>query len=105
MAQFDVYANMNQNTRKTFPYIVDVQSSLLESLETRLVIPLMLKSILGEKVIHNLTPCVTLKHQEYLVLTPQMAAIHKKHLGKIVDNIKSERTKIVASIDFLITGF
>jgi len=96
---------MNQNTRKTFPYIVDVQSSLLESLETRLVIPLMLKSILGEKAIHNLTPCITLKHQEYLVVTPQMAAIHKKHLGTLVDNLRNDRNAIVSSIDFLFTGF
>jgi len=96
---------MNQNTRKTFPYIVDVQSSLLESLETRLVIPLMQKSILGEKAIHNLTPCITLKHQEYLVVTPQMAAIHKKHLGTLVDNLRNDRNAIVSSIDFIITGF
>jgi toxin CcdB len=96
---------MNQNTRKTFPYIVDVQSSLLESLETRLVIPLMLKYILGEKAIHNLTSCITLKHQEYLVVTPQMAAIHKKHLGKFVVNFRDDRNAIVSSIDFLITGF
>lgn len=105
MAQFDVYTNMNENTRKTFPYLVDVQSSLLESLETRLVIPLMLKSVFGEKAINNLTPCVTIKNQEYLAITPQMAAIHRKHLGKLVGSSKSERNAIVSAIDFLITGF
>jgi len=105
MAQFDVYSNMNQNTKKVFSYIIDVQSSLLESLETRLVIPLMLKSQFGENAIKNLTPSITIKNQEYLVLTPQIAAIHKKHLGKLVDNFKNERNAIVSSIDFLITGF
>jgi toxin CcdB len=105
MPQFDVYTNMNQNTGKTFPYLVDVQSSLLESLETRLVIPLMLKSVFGGKPINNLTPCLTIKNQEYLAITPQMAAIHKNNLGKLVDNFRNERDAIVSSIDFLIIGF
>ena len=105
MAQFDIYSNINPNTKKAFPYIIDVQSSFLESLETRLVIPLMLKSQFGENAIKNLTPCIIIKNQEYLILTPQIAAIHKKHLGKPVDNFKNERNAIVSSIDFLITGF
>lgn len=105
MAQFDVYDNPNQNTKNTFPYIIEVQSSLLESLETRLVIPLMPKSRYGEKTIRNLTPCITIKNQEYVVVTPQLASIHKKNLGSLVGNLKGERDAIVASLDFLITGF
>jgi len=105
MPQFDVCSNMNQSTNKIFPYIIDVQSPLLEALETRLVIPLILASQFGEKPIKNLTSSIMIKNQEYFVLTPQMAAIHKKHLGKFVENCKGERNAIVSSIDFLITGF
>ena len=105
MAQFDVYLNPNQNTRKAFPLLIDVQSSLLESLDTRLVIPLMPKAQFGEKTIRNLTPRVIILEQEYVAVTPQLASIHKKHLGSLVGNYKVERDAIVASIDFLITGF
>jgi len=38
-------------------------------------------------------------------LTPQMAAIQKKHLGPYVDDCSKHRNDIIASIDFLITGF
>jgi len=38
-------------------------------------------------------------------LTPQIAAINKKHLEKLVENFKKESNAIVSSIDFLITGF
>jgi len=105
MAQFDVYSNMNQNTKNIYPYIMDVQSSLLDGIETRLVIPLIPKVQLSEKPIRNLIPCITINNNEYYVLTPQLASINKKHLGKYVENCKNERNAIISSIDFLITGF
>jgi len=42
MSQFMVYRNSNPNSSKAYPYLLDVQSNLLESLDTRLVIPLSL---------------------------------------------------------------
>jgi len=45
------------------------------------------------------------KDQEFLVLTPQLAAINKKQLGMVIDNCKAFRHEIVLPIDFLITGF
>jgi len=46
-----------------------------------------------------------IKNQEYVVVTPQLASMHKKNLGSLVGNLKGERDAIVASLDFLITGF
>jgi toxin CcdB len=40
MAQFDVYPNPSQVSQAHYPYLVDVQSSLLSDLATRIVIPL-----------------------------------------------------------------
>ncbi|MGH8711698.1 MAG: CcdB family protein, partial [Burkholderiales bacterium] len=40
MAQFDVYRNANPATRARIPYLLDVQSDLLEPLTTRVVVPL-----------------------------------------------------------------
>jgi len=34
-----------------------------------------------------------------------MAVIQKKHIGSFVDDCTKHRNEIVASIDFLITGF
>ena len=39
MARFDVYPNPGQQA-KTTPYLLDVQSDLLDDLDTRVLIPL-----------------------------------------------------------------
>ena len=38
--QFDVFENPSLRTRDAYPYVVDVQSYLLSSLATRMVVPL-----------------------------------------------------------------
>ncbi|SON50993.1 CcdB family protein (fragment) [Vibrio tapetis subsp. tapetis] len=40
MSQFTLYQNNDKNTSTAYPYFVDVQSELLDTLNTRLVIPL-----------------------------------------------------------------
>ena len=37
MSQFTLYENLSPASRGTYPYFVDIQSDLLESLNTRLV--------------------------------------------------------------------
>ena len=40
MAQFDLYANTDKDTNRTYPYFVDIQNSLLDTLNSKVVIPL-----------------------------------------------------------------
>jgi len=47
MAQFDVYLNPNPDTRKPIPYLLDVQTDLLDTLATRVVVPLILAEEMG----------------------------------------------------------
>jgi len=105
MAQFSIYMNTNSNTKNVYPYLVNIQSSLLDILETRLVIPMSLKSNFSEKQIKDLNPLIQLNGKEYLLLTQQMASIHSKNLGSQVGELSNMRQSILASIDFLITGF
>ena len=105
MSQFVVYKNPNPSSKKLYPYILDVQSNLLELLETRLVIPLASKSSFLDKEIKDLTPTLSIEKMEYILLTQQMAAIHKKKLGSFVYDCSADRHKILSSIDFLITGY
>lgn len=53
MSQFTVYANKNAKTRKTFPYLIDMQSDLLEELQTTVAIPLCKASQLHDQIIAN----------------------------------------------------
>ncbi len=40
MTQFAVYQNKNVNSRKMFPLLLDIQSNLLDTLQTTVVVPL-----------------------------------------------------------------
>ncbi|HAS8250728.1 TPA: plasmid maintenance protein CcdB, partial [Vibrio vulnificus] len=40
MSQFLLYQNNDKSTATAYPYFVDVQSEMLDTLNTRLVIPL-----------------------------------------------------------------
>ena len=46
MARFDVYANTGGHADTT-PYLLDVQSDLLDGLDSRVVIPLRNRSLSG----------------------------------------------------------
>lgn len=46
MAQFAVYRNASSTNKAAVPYLLNVQSDLLEDLETRIVIPLYPASVL-----------------------------------------------------------
>jgi toxin CcdB len=104
MAQFTVYQNANTQTKKLFPYLLDVQSDLLNELQTSVVVPLALANK-KTKTISRLTPQLKINGENFIMLTPQLAGINKKDLGKIVTNLSESRNEIISAIDFLITGF
>lgn len=105
MAQFSVYQNNNPASKRTYPYLLDVQYPLLESLDTRLVIPLIARSSFKERVIRELNPSIKVKNIEHLLLIQQMAAIRKDNLGPRICDCSENRQEIIFGIDFLITGF
>lgn len=104
MAQFTVYQNTNAQTKKLFPYLLDVQSNLLNELQTSVVVPLALTNK-KTKTISRLTPQLKINGENFIMLTPQLAGINKKDLGKMVTNLSESRNEIISAIDFLITGF
>jgi toxin CcdB len=104
MTQFTVYQNTNAQTKKLFPYLLDVQSNLLNELQTSVVVPLALTNK-KTKTISRLTPQLKINGENFIMLTPQLAGINKKDLGKMVTNLSESRNEIISAIDFLITGF
>jgi toxin CcdB len=86
-----------------YPYFIDVQTPLLSSLETRVVIPLSLKKYF-HNTITKLNPLITIGNKEYVVLTQQLTAIPVSAIGSEVSSHTIDRKQILASIDFLITG-
>lgn len=105
MARFDVYANPGSQADTT-PYLLDVQSNLLDDLESRIVIPLRsLKHFPKVKLSSHLTPVFTIKGHEYLLEMPKMGAVPVRILKKPIISLASQQSKITAALDFLFHGY
>jgi toxin CcdB len=105
VTQFAVYRNKNPRTKVTFPLLVDVQSDLLEPLNTRVVIPLTKSSGLTKKPVSHLTPEISFDGDKYVLMTPQLAGISRTELASVAGSLAEERQTILAALDFLLTGF
>jgi toxin CcdB len=105
MTQFSVYRNKNAHTKATFPFLVDVQSDLLEDLQTRVVIPLSKTTALTKKPVSQLTPILQFEGEAYVLLTPQLAGVARRDLGPATGSLAERRDIILAALDFLLTGF
>ncbi|MDZ7803505.1 CcdB family protein [Thiohalophilus sp.] len=104
MAQFTLYENQNPDSKETYPYFVDVQCNLLDSLNSRLVIPLTQHRNLEKTNINNLCPQVTLNDESFVLLTHQMTNVPMSALKSPVTTIEHLRGEILEAIDILITG-
>ena len=101
MAQFDVYQNSNPTTSEKIPYFVDIQHDLLSQLPSRVVIPLFKAA----SPIKKLNPKFEIEELFVILVSDEITSIPKYLLENKVTNLSQHRDEIIASIDFLITGF
>lgn len=104
MAQFTVYENSNPITRKTYPYLLDIQSNLLDDLRTTVVIPLIPATVVGKNAISKLCPIMEIDGKKFIALTQQLAGIDRKVLKKEVCSLPQYQTEIISALDFIISG-
>jgi toxin CcdB len=104
MPQFDVYINPNPASREAVPFVVDVQSDLIDALPTRLVMPLSRIGAGQARLPSHLCPPVTLEGQT-LTLMPHLAApISKRLLRHPVQSMRHRAHDISAALDAVISG-
>mgnify|MGYP000689651266 CR=1 FL=1 len=104
MSQFTLYKNNDRSTLNVYPFFVDVQSELLESMNSRLVIPLTPLELLKNKAPSHLCPTIHIDEGEFVILTQQMASVPTKILTNPITDLSQFRDEIIGAIDFLITG-
>jgi len=104
MAQFDVYRNPNSATRNRIPFLLDVQAGLLDSLATRIVVPLCRPETIGGKPAEHLNPQFEIEGRKLVMLTQELAGVPKKALGERSASLAGERGQIIAALDFAFTG-
>ncbi len=104
MAQFKAYKNPNTASRKTYPYLLDIQSNLLADLRTTVVIPLSSVALSADAAITGLCPILEIKGEKLVAMTQQLSGVERKHLGEEVEDLSHYRQEIVAAMDFIIAG-
>jgi toxin CcdB len=104
MHRFDVFRNPNNSSAKHLPYLLVVQSELLEQLPTRAVVPLARTAALRAKPATLLNPEFEVESLKVAMLTQQIGAIASQQLKKFVVNLEVERETIVRALDFLFSG-
>lgn len=100
MAHLDVH---RARAAATYPFVVDVQADIHAKLGSRLVAPMIARSRYTQPLT-RLTPIVTIRDAEYVVLVPSLAAVPSVSLGEIVGSLASHRVELIAAIDLLVTG-
>lgn len=103
MAQFDVYLNPNKATCKAIPYLLDIQADLLDTLSTRVVVPLILGEEMGLAAKH-LNPKFKIKGVAVVMSTAELAGVSSRSLGDKVISLKGKRNEIISALDLLFTG-
>ena len=75
MSQFTVYLNEDDSSNDTYPYFIDIQNTLLDDLNSRLVIPLSKPSSLNNISAKKLCPILQINNVSYILLTHQITSI------------------------------
>ncbi len=104
MSQYTLYENENKNTKKTYPYFVDVQSDILVELNTRIVIPLTPLNTLNNTTAKKLCPTIEISGHSFVLLTHQLTSIPTSVLVKETASLENYRDEILGAIDLLLTG-
>jgi len=102
MVQFNVYRNPNPNAR-SWPYLLDVQSDLIEPLATRVVVPLVPRSLFTPTA--HLNPTFQIERKDVVMSTAEIAGVPKAAIGEWVCSLEQRRAEIIGALDFLISGF
>jgi toxin CcdB len=104
MTQFTVYKNKNPQTKSIFPLLLDVQTSLLSDLHSRVVVPLTKSPTALRKPMTRLTPIIKVEGVSHLLVTYQLAAISQSALESPVADASENRDAIIAALDLRLTG-
>lgn len=105
MAQFDFYANPHPDSRRFVPYVLDVQSALIDQLDTRLVMPLSRVGVQQARLPTALCPLLDVDG-EPLALMPHLAApLNARLLRKPAGSLAYRSAEIMGAMDAVLSGF
>lgn len=98
MPQYDIH-----RLRSRAGLVVDCQSSLLEALTTRLVVPLLPVEDIPERA-RRLNPMFEIDGRDLVMFTQFAAAVQVRELGEVVASLREKSFEIVGALDVLTSG-
>ena len=98
MARFDVYASPDGRG-----YLLDVQADLLDSLNTRVVVPLMPVGTAPSPA-KRLNPVFDIQNERHVMVTQFLSAVPVFILKMPISNLALHDTEIMGALDILTTG-
>ena len=101
MAQFDVHRN-NGKHRDTIPYVVVVQSKLLDGYKRRVVVPLVKASAVGSIPNPRFNPTFTIAGIKVVLHPLEIVSVALDELGKPVSSLTKEADRIIGALDDLL---
>ncbi len=103
MARFDVYQHPDPLERKWMPYLLDVQNTFLNLIETRVMVPLQIPSSMSGEV-RNLNPKFSVQGKQVVMNTAALMAIAAFELKRPVGNLAAQQLTIQDAMDTLFGG-
>ena len=103
MSQFDVYRNPNPSGRTAAPYVVALQSDLLDQLPSRWVAPLKPSKTIAQRV-EGLMPEVEVEGKKFTVFMYESGAVPVQLLGNRIMSLDGHRSELIRAIDILVSG-
>ena len=104
MAQFDVYVNPQAASRQFVPYLVDIQSALIDQLTTRLVVPLFRMGSSADKLPRRLIPLFEVAGEVLAFLPHQAAPVQVRLLKKPIMSLHSRADEMTSALDAVVSG-
>ncbi len=104
MAQYDVYANPNAASRDAVPYVVDVQSRLLDHFNTRLTMPLLRLATVTPGIPRRLVPRLRVGDESLVLYAHQAAVVETRLLRQPIASLAAHALEICDALDAVTSG-
>ncbi|AYG57698.1 CcdB family protein [Rhizobium jaguaris] len=99
MARFHVYGLKQSQT-----LALDLQSNLLERLNTRMMVPLLPMDDVSASIT-RLNPRFAINDRPYIMMTQLIGAVSLTEIGDLIIDLSPHSDQITAATDFLFQGF
>jgi toxin CcdB len=104
MAQWDVYPNPSTRMREVLPYVVVLQSDLLDWLGTRLVAPLARNVPPPSRTAAKLSPRLDVLGETLTLVVQESAPVDARALRERVGSLRADSHRIVDALDTVVSG-